>query len=120
MQCRTVKCRSTSCQSSHLSDQSRPLECTDSSTEYISLHDGRIRALECRSISIVLSTDAMDRLRSLLQTTAINNVFKRNSIFVSTIFAGAFAFGIGFDLAMTRIWEVRAIFLRSAMWNDTG
>lgn len=41
------------------------------------------------------------------------NLFKRNSVYVSTIFVGAFAFGIGFDLAMTKFWEVGRIATRS-------
>lgn len=38
------------------------------------------------------------------------NLFKRNSVYVSTIFVGAFAFGIGFDLAMTKVWEVGCMY----------
>ncbi|KAG6331035.1 hypothetical protein ID866_8056, partial [Astraeus odoratus] len=34
-----------------------------------------------------------------------NAIAKRNSVFVSTIFAGAFAFGIGFDVAVTKFWD---------------
>ncbi|KAI0091854.1 ubiquinol-cytochrome C reductase UQCRX/QCR9-like protein [Irpex rosettiformis] len=34
------------------------------------------------------------------------NVFvKRNSVYVTTIFAGAFAFGVGFDLGVTSFWD---------------
>lgn len=43
------------------------------------------------------------------QMGALSNIFKRNSVYVSTIFVGAFAFGIGFDTVMTKFWEVRRI-----------
>jgi len=34
-----------------------------------------------------------------------NNVVRRNSVYVSSIFAGAFAFGIGFDLGVSSFWD---------------
>ncbi|KAG8218835.1 cytochrome b-c1 complex subunit 9, partial [Butyriboletus roseoflavus] len=34
-----------------------------------------------------------------------NTIAKRNSIFVTTIFAGAFAFGVGFDSAIQSFWD---------------
>jgi len=38
--------------------------------------------------------------------SAFYNAFvKRNSVFVSTIFVGAFAFGIGFDVGITSFWD---------------
>lgn len=46
--------------------------------------------------------------RDGIQANAVGNLFKRNSVYVSSIFVGAFAFGIGFDTAMTKWWEVRA------------
>ncbi|KAF8076144.1 cytochrome b-c1 complex subunit 9 [Lyophyllum atratum] len=37
--------------------------------------------------------------------TVYNTFFKRNSVFVTTVFAGAFAFGIGFDVAVTKFYD---------------
>jgi ubiquinol-cytochrome c reductase subunit 9 len=37
--------------------------------------------------------------------TFYNNVVRRNSVYVSSIFAGAFAFGIGFDLGVSSFWD---------------
>ncbi|KAF9490555.1 ubiquinol-cytochrome C reductase [Pleurotus eryngii] len=37
--------------------------------------------------------------------TVYNAFFRRNSVYVSTIFAGAFAFGIGFDVAVTSFYD---------------
>ncbi|KAF8232471.1 ubiquinol-cytochrome C reductase, partial [Tricholoma matsutake] len=37
--------------------------------------------------------------------TLYNTLFKRNSIYVSAIFAGAFAFGIGFDTGVTAFYD---------------
>ncbi|KAG2370093.1 ubiquinol-cytochrome C reductase UQCRX/QCR9-like protein [Suillus spraguei] len=34
-----------------------------------------------------------------------NTFVKRNSVFVSSIFAGAFAFNVGFDVAVTSFWD---------------
>ncbi|KAH7888004.1 ubiquinol-cytochrome C reductase [Phlebopus sp. FC_14] len=34
-----------------------------------------------------------------------NTIVKRNSVYVSTIFAGAFAFGLGFDVAVSSFWD---------------
>jgi hypothetical protein len=49
------------------------------------------------------------KLPKRMQATAVSNLFRRNSVYVSSIFVGAFAFGIGFDTAMTKWWEVRRI-----------
>ena len=48
----------------------------------------------------------IEQLCGLAQYNTLGNLFKRNSVYVSTIFVGAFAFGIGFDTAMTKVWEV--------------
>ncbi|KZW04438.1 ubiquinol-cytochrome C reductase [Exidia glandulosa HHB12029] len=32
-------------------------------------------------------------------------VVRRNSVYVTSIFAGAFAFGVGFDIAVTSFWD---------------
>ncbi|KAG2158944.1 ubiquinol-cytochrome C reductase UQCRX/QCR9-like protein [Suillus bovinus] len=34
-----------------------------------------------------------------------NTIAKRNSVFVTSIFAGAFAFNVGFDVAVTSFWD---------------
>lgn len=49
----------------------------------------------------------MSLVHAETQANAVGNLFKRNSVYVSSIFVGAFAFGIGFDTAMTKWWEVR-------------
>ncbi|KAI0080712.1 ubiquinol-cytochrome C reductase UQCRX/QCR9-like protein [Panus rudis PR-1116 ss-1] len=40
-----------------------------------------------------------------LANTFYNTIVKRNSVFVTTIFAGAFAFGVSFDVAVTSFWD---------------
>ncbi|KDN53177.1 putative QCR9-ubiquinol--cytochrome-c reductase subunit 9 [Tilletiaria anomala UBC 951] len=50
-----------------------------------------------------------------LSTTIYNTVFKRNSIFVGTVFFGAFAFGIGYDTATTAWWDNHN---RGKQWHD--
>ncbi|KAF5388269.1 hypothetical protein D9615_000176 [Tricholomella constricta] len=40
-----------------------------------------------------------------LANTVYNTFFKRNSVFVTTIFASAFTFGIGFDIAVTKFYD---------------
>ncbi|KAF9008719.1 cytochrome b-c1 complex subunit 9 [Cyathus striatus] len=40
-----------------------------------------------------------------LASTVYNTFFKRNSVFVGSIFAGAFAFSIGFDLGVTAFYD---------------
>ncbi|KAI0047317.1 ubiquinol-cytochrome C reductase [Auriscalpium vulgare] len=44
-----------------------------------------------------------------------NAVFKRNSVYVTTIFTGAFAFGIGFDTGVTKFWDS---WNRGKQWKD--
>ncbi|OAX39164.1 ubiquinol-cytochrome C reductase UQCRX/QCR9-like protein [Rhizopogon vinicolor AM-OR11-026] len=34
-----------------------------------------------------------------------NTFVKRNSVFVTSIFAGAFAFSVGFDVAVNNFWD---------------
>ncbi|KAI0751480.1 ubiquinol-cytochrome C reductase UQCRX/QCR9-like protein [Daedaleopsis nitida] len=50
-----------------------------------------------------------------LATTLYNTLVKRNSVFVPTIFAGAFAFSIGFDLGVTKFWDTRN---KGKQWHD--
>ncbi|KAI6164966.1 ubiquinol-cytochrome C reductase UQCRX/QCR9-like protein [Pisolithus thermaeus] len=44
-----------------------------------------------------------------------NAILKRNSVFVPTIFAGAFAFNIGFDIAISQFWDH---WNRGRQWKD--
>ncbi|KIK08555.1 hypothetical protein K443DRAFT_672570 [Laccaria amethystina LaAM-08-1] len=44
-----------------------------------------------------------------------NAFFKRNSVFVTTVFAGAFAFGIGFDLGVTKFYDT---WNKGKQWKD--
>ncbi|KAA1466098.1 ubiquinol-cytochrome C reductase UQCRX/QCR9-like protein [Dentipellis sp. KUC8613] len=49
-------------------------------------------------------------------STAFYNAFaKRNSVYVSTIFAGAFAFGVGFDVGINKLWDS---WNRGKQWKD--
>ncbi|KZT27019.1 ubiquinol-cytochrome C reductase [Neolentinus lepideus HHB14362 ss-1] len=48
-------------------------------------------------------------------TTFYNAIVKRNSVYVSTIFAGAFAFGVGFDLGISKFWDT---WNRGKQWKD--
>ncbi|KAJ7228896.1 cytochrome b-c1 complex subunit 9 [Mycena pura] len=50
-----------------------------------------------------------------ISTTLYNTVFRRNSVFVTTVFAGAFAFGIGFDTAVTTFYDR---WNRGKQWKD--
>ncbi|KAG0145634.1 hypothetical protein CROQUDRAFT_658425 [Cronartium quercuum f. sp. fusiforme G11] len=50
-----------------------------------------------------------------LSTVIYNTFMKRNAVFVSTIFAGSFAFSIGFDSATTAFWERHN---RGKLWAD--
>ncbi|KAF8626764.1 hypothetical protein AX15_004697 [Amanita polypyramis BW_CC] len=40
-----------------------------------------------------------------LASTFYNTVFKRNSVFVTTAFIGAFVFGVGYDLGVIAFWD---------------
>ncbi|KAK7470896.1 Cytochrome b-c1 complex subunit 9, mitochondrial [Stygiomarasmius scandens] len=40
-----------------------------------------------------------------LSTTIYNTFFKRNSIYVATVFSAAFAFGISFDSGVQSFWD---------------
>ncbi|KIM67868.1 hypothetical protein SCLCIDRAFT_1209999 [Scleroderma citrinum Foug A] len=44
-----------------------------------------------------------------------NTIVRRNSVFVSTIFAGAFAFSIGFDVGLMKFWDH---WNRGRQWKD--
>lgn len=39
------------------------------------------------------------------QQPIYNTFFKRNSVFVTSVFLGAFGFSIGFDLATSAFWD---------------
>ncbi|KAH9820522.1 cytochrome b-c1 complex subunit 9 [Melampsora americana] len=44
-----------------------------------------------------------------------NTFMKRNSVYVSTIFAGSFAFSLSFDTITTKWWEKHN---RGKLWSD--
>ncbi|KDQ17466.1 hypothetical protein BOTBODRAFT_53074 [Botryobasidium botryosum FD-172 SS1] len=44
-----------------------------------------------------------------------NSIARRNSVFVSSIFASAFAFSIGFDVATTSFWDS---WNKGKQWKD--
>ncbi|EXJ93010.1 hypothetical protein A1O3_01566, partial [Capronia epimyces CBS 606.96] len=44
-----------------------------------------------------------------------STVFRRNAVFLSAIFAGAFAFEIGFDAATDRLWDS---WNKGRQWKD--
>ncbi|KAG9050365.1 hypothetical protein FS837_005986 [Tulasnella sp. UAMH 9824] len=44
-----------------------------------------------------------------------NLIFKRNSVYVPVVFASAFAFGVGFDLGTTAIWDS---WNKGKQWKD--
>ncbi|KJA24519.1 hypothetical protein HYPSUDRAFT_38560 [Hypholoma sublateritium FD-334 SS-4] len=44
-----------------------------------------------------------------------NTVFKRNSVFVGAIFVSAFAFGIGFDVGVTKFYDS---WNKGKQWKD--
>ncbi|KAL2358445.1 cytochrome b-c1 complex subunit 9, partial [Cryomyces antarcticus] len=44
-----------------------------------------------------------------------NSIFKRNTVFLATVFLGAFAFEITFDTASSRIWDT---INRGRQWKD--
>ncbi|PWN31590.1 ubiquinol-cytochrome C reductase [Meira miltonrushii] len=50
-----------------------------------------------------------------LATTIYSTIFKRNSVFVGTVFFGAFAFGIAYDTATTRAWNNHN---KGKLWQD--
>ncbi|EIN10298.1 ubiquinol-cytochrome C reductase UQCRX/QCR9-like protein [Punctularia strigosozonata HHB-11173 SS5] len=50
-----------------------------------------------------------------LATTFYNTLVKRNSVYVTSIFAGAFAFGIGFDVGITALWDT---WNKGKQWKD--
>ncbi|KAI9632545.1 cytochrome b-c1 complex subunit 9 [Dioszegia hungarica] len=44
-----------------------------------------------------------------------STLFKRNSVFVAAIFAGAFSFSIGFDVLTSAYWDMHN---RGKQWKD--
>ncbi|KAJ3867847.1 ubiquinol-cytochrome C reductase [Lentinula novae-zelandiae] len=48
-------------------------------------------------------------------TAAYNTIFKRNSVYVGSVFAAAFAFGIGFDSGVTAFWDS---WNKGKQWKD--
>ncbi|KAI0773992.1 ubiquinol-cytochrome C reductase UQCRX/QCR9-like protein [Fomes fomentarius] len=52
---------------------------------------------------------------SALANAFYNTIAKRNSVFVPTIFAGAFAFSVGFDIGITKFWDS---WNKGKQWQD--
>ncbi|EJT97778.1 ubiquinol-cytochrome c reductase complex 7.3 kda protein [Dacryopinax primogenitus] len=50
-----------------------------------------------------------------LADTLYNTIFRRNSVFVASIFIGAFGFGLAFDTASNRFWDYHN---RGKQWKD--
>lgn len=50
-----------------------------------------------------------------LANTFYNALVKRNSVYVTSIFAGAFAFGVGFDVGITKFWDT---WNQGKQWKD--
>ncbi|CUS07783.1 unnamed protein product, partial [Tuber aestivum] len=50
-----------------------------------------------------------------LSQSIYNAIFRRNHVFVGTVFAGAFAFEILFDQATDRVWDNLN---RGRQWKD--
>ncbi|GAA98125.1 uncharacterized protein L969DRAFT_16088 [Mixia osmundae IAM 14324] len=48
-------------------------------------------------------------------SSTATRLFSRNSIYVGTIFFGAFAFGIGYDKATSAFWEYHN---KGKLWAD--
>ncbi|KAJ7068053.1 ubiquinol-cytochrome C reductase [Mycena amicta] len=48
-------------------------------------------------------------------TTLYNTFFRRNSVFVTTVFAGAIGFGIAFDTGVTAFYDR---WNRGKQWKD--
>ncbi|RDB23154.1 Cytochrome b-c1 complex subunit 9 [Hypsizygus marmoreus] len=50
-----------------------------------------------------------------LAATVYNTFFKRNSVYVTAIFASAFAFGVGFDVGVTAFYDK---WNKGKQWKD--
>ncbi|KAK7204605.1 ubiquinol-cytochrome C reductase [Myxozyma melibiosi] len=50
-----------------------------------------------------------------ISSVIYNTIFRRNSIFVGTVLAGAFAFEIAFDSTVDKYWDARNI---GKQWKD--
>lgn len=53
-----------------------------------------------KSLSCIISTTKM-----ALARTFYNTLVKKNSVFITTIFASAFAFEVAFDTTTSRVWD---------------
>ncbi|KAK2766311.1 qcr9 subunit 9 of the ubiquinol cytochrome-c reductase complex [Arachnomyces sp. PD_36] len=40
-----------------------------------------------------------------ISSAIYNTIFRKNAVFLSTVFVGAFAFELGFDKASDKIWD---------------
>jgi len=52
---------------------------------------------------------------SSLANAFYNTIVKRNSVYVTSIFAGAFAFGVGFDVVITSFYDS---WNKGKQWKD--
>jgi len=59
--------------------------------------------------------DSKIAVMSAFSNAFYNAVAKRNSVFVSTVFAGAFAFGVGFDVGVNSLWDS---WNKGKQWKD--
>ncbi|KAE9399005.1 ubiquinol-cytochrome C reductase UQCRX/QCR9-like protein [Gymnopus androsaceus JB14] len=50
-----------------------------------------------------------------LSNTIYSTIFKRNSVYVASVFTAAFAFGIGFDSGVTTFWDS---WNKGKQWKD--
>ncbi|KAL8642351.1 MAG: hypothetical protein Q9228_000936 [Teloschistes exilis] len=65
--------------------------------------------LNPRSLQAYTSKLLPNRLENF-QLTQNSTLFRRNVVFLTTVFVGAFAFEIGFDTTLTKWWD----------WNNKG
>ncbi|EHY59944.1 qcr9 subunit 9 of the ubiquinol cytochrome-c reductase complex [Exophiala dermatitidis] len=50
-----------------------------------------------------------------ISETFYNTVFRKNAVFLTSVFAGAFLFEIGFDTATNKLWDS---WNRGRQWKD--
>ncbi|KAF5393842.1 hypothetical protein D9757_000234 [Collybiopsis confluens] len=50
-----------------------------------------------------------------LASSFYSTIFKRNSVYIASVFTTAFAFGIGFDSGVTSFWDS---WNRGKQWKD--
>lgn len=50
-----------------------------------------------------------------LAASVYNVIFRRNTVFLTTVFVGAFGFEIAFDKTITKLWDAHN---RGRQWKD--